>query len=108
MAELSKADSVAQRLAAMGVRVLNVTLDERSPETDEVIRKKRLKGPVYHDLRKTIEHGFNQWASPAYLLIDANGRLRYQVNANPDQVMPYALALRGTRRVAATSSSRRP
>jgi hypothetical protein len=93
MKELSLADSVATRLATAGVRVFSVSGDAPSPAIDELIRQKKLSVSVYYDLHKDVGRAFNSWGWPAYLVIDAAGRLRFRSGAAPDEALVQVEAL---------------
>jgi hypothetical protein len=94
MKELSFADSVGARLAAVGVRVFSVTGDSPSPAIDSLIRQKKLVMPVYYDLKKDVGRAFNTWGWPAYLVVDAAGRLRFRSGGgSPDDALVQVAAL---------------
>jgi thiol-disulfide isomerase/thioredoxin len=96
MRDLAKADSVAAFAARLGLRVLSVTIDDPSPEVDQIIRRNRLGTPVYYDRERTINRGLNSWSYPSYLLVDGKGTLRLRLGSEPDVVLPYAAVLAAT------------
>jgi hypothetical protein len=94
MKDLSLADSVGARLSAAGVRVFSVTGDSPSPAIDSLIRQKKLVMPVYYDPHKDVDRAFNTWGWPAYLVVDAAGRVRFKSGGgSPDDALVQVTAL---------------
>jgi hypothetical protein len=94
MKELPLADSVASRLSASGVRVFSVTGDAPSPAIDSLIRQKKLSVSVYYDLHRDVGRAFNTWGWPAYMIVDAAGRLRFRSGGgSPDDALVQLAAL---------------
>jgi len=93
MQELPAADSVATILARQGIAVVSVTQDAPSPALSTLIGQKRLVTPVLYDLRKDVARAFDQWGTPAYFVLDAQGRLRFRSSSDPLAVLVQARAL---------------
>lgn len=87
-------DSIAAILTERGTQVLSIVEHKPSADLDAFMREQALSMPVYHDVRQEAGHAFNQWGTPAYYLVDAQGYVRFDY-ANPvDELIAQAEALR--------------
>lgn len=93
--ELPQLNKVASRLARVGVPVVSI-VDEAnpSPELRAFLREKHVTVPVYLDRWHEASRAFNQWGTPYYYVVDAEGRIRFDVTTSADEALARAEALR--------------
>ena len=93
--ELPRVNEVASRLARVGVPVVSI-VDEAnpSPELTAFLQEKHVTVPVYLDRWHEASRAFNQWGTPYYYVIDAEGRIRFDVTTSADEALARAEALR--------------
>jgi thiol-disulfide isomerase/thioredoxin len=86
---------VAAKLSANGVRTVMVVEEtERSPELTAFIKDNKITLPMYLDATKSASQAFNQWGTPNYYVLDAEGRILFDVTADTDLLLMRAEAAR--------------
>jgi thiol-disulfide isomerase/thioredoxin len=75
--QLGQLQEISTRLRAQGVRVTTITAEPPSPELTEFLSGKGYTFPVLHDLDQDAERAFDNRATPRYLVLDAEGRIRF-------------------------------
>jgi thiol-disulfide isomerase/thioredoxin len=93
--ELPQLNKVASRLARVGVPVVSIVEETNpSPELTSFLREKHVTVPVYLDRWHEASRAFNQWGTPYYYVVDAEGRIRFDVTTSADEALARAEALR--------------
>lgn len=93
--ELPALNRVASRLARAGMSVVSIVDEAKSsPELTAFLREKHVTTPVYLDSWHEASRAFNQWGTPYYYVVDAEGRIRFDVTTSADEALAQAEALR--------------
>ena len=101
--DLPRMNAVAERLTRKGARIVSIVEEARtSPELAAFLRDKKVTMPTYFDTRHEASRAFNQWGTPYYYVLDADGRVRFDVATTSDEVLARAevLLLKQARRTA--------
>jgi thiol-disulfide isomerase/thioredoxin len=93
--QLPRMNVVAEQLGRSGVRVVSI-VEEGSPsrELARFLREKRVAVPTYLDAWREASRAFEQWGTPYYYVLDADGRIRFDVTTSADELLARAEALR--------------
>lgn len=92
--ELPRVNAVAATLVEQGVQVLSIVEEEPSEELEQFVRDKDLGMPVYHSVQGEAGNAFNQWGTPAYYIVDARGRVRFDYASPVEELLAQVEALR--------------
>jgi len=101
--DLPRMNAVAERLTRKGVRIVSIVEEAKaSPELAAFLRDKKVTMPTYFDTRHEASRAFNQWGTPYYYVLDADGRVRFDVATASDEVLARAevLLLKAAQRTA--------
>ncbi|HEX6599749.1 MAG TPA: TlpA disulfide reductase family protein, partial [Gemmatimonadaceae bacterium] len=105
--ELPQLNEVAARLARDGIPVVSIVDEPKpSPELRAFLKDKQVTVPVYLDSWHEASRAFNQWGTPYYYVVDAEGRIRFDVTLSADEALAQAEALRLATRVVSSSARR--
>jgi peroxiredoxin len=93
--ELPRMNDVAVQLARSGVRVVSI-VDEAnsSSQLNAFLNEKHVAVPTYLDTWHEASRAFNQWGTPSYYVVDADGRVRFDATSSADEALARAEALR--------------
>jgi peroxiredoxin len=91
--QMSSLDSLAGRLADLGAVLVPVTREPITAEVQAFLRKQQVTVPVYVDASGAAQRAFDQWATPEFFVMDANGVVRYR-HTSLDLVLAQVAALR--------------
>ncbi len=93
--DLPNMDRVATRLAATGVRTISV-VNERTltPGLTAFLAEKKVRMKTYLDSHGELTTAFNSWGTPAYYVLDAEGRIRFAATSDAEEVLARAEAVR--------------
>lgn len=85
---------VAERVQANGGQVVTI-VDEVAPSTEltTFLSSHKVAMPVYLDAAQEASRAFNQWGTPYFYLLDAKGRIVFDVTTDVDEVLLRADAL---------------
>ena len=105
---LPRVNEIAARLARDGVRVVGI-VDEPSAslELKAFLTKKQVTVPTYLDAWHDASRAFNQWGTPNFYVLDADGRVRFDVTTSADEALARAEAVRLSRLPSMNTSSSR-
>lgn len=104
--DLPRLNRVAAQLARSGVHVMGIVDETRSSnELTAFLQEKHVALPTYLDARHEATRAFNQWGTPSYYVVDAEGRIRFDVTNSADEAMARAEALRLSREIATAAGS---
>jgi thiol-disulfide isomerase/thioredoxin len=93
--DLPVMNAVATRLAKSGVRVVSVVDEANSSAAlKQFLRDRKVTMPTYLDSWHEGSRAFNQWGTPDYYVIDADGRIRFAGTNSAETVLARAEALR--------------
>jgi thiol-disulfide isomerase/thioredoxin len=93
--DLPRLQAVADRLGAGGVKIVSVVGESGpSPELTTFLREHRVTMPTYFDRQHQVSRAFNQWGTPYYYVLDAEGRIRFDVTTSAETMLARAEALR--------------
>ncbi|HVD04514.1 MAG TPA: redoxin domain-containing protein, partial [Gemmatimonadaceae bacterium] len=83
---LPRVNAIAARLARDGVRVVGI-VDETSAslELKAFLTDKQVTVPTYLDAWHEASRAFNQWGTPNFYVLDADGRVRFDVTTSADE-----------------------
>lgn len=93
MAGLHEAEALsdlAPRLEGAGGRVLSIWADRPGAAEASLV-----PGPALRDARREASEAFGAWARPSYVVLDEQGRIRYE-GGNVDDAFRHALVLAQT------------
>jgi hypothetical protein len=93
--DLPNMDRVAARLATKGVRTISV-VDERTltPALTAFLAEKKVQMKTYLDSHGEMTTAFNSWGTPAYYVLDSEGRIRFAATSDAEEVLARAEAVR--------------
>jgi len=92
--DLPRMNAIAERLTRKGARIVSIVEEARmSPELAAFLRDKKVSMPTYFDTRHEASRAFNQWGTPYYFVLDADGRVRFDVTTTSDEVLARAEVL---------------
>jgi thiol-disulfide isomerase/thioredoxin len=94
--QLGELQRVAGELRGRGVRVVTVTDEAPGAELEAFVRESGLTFPIYHDTQRAARHALQNQGTPTYLVLDAQGRVRFDSHA-PDDLLRQVEALRQAR-----------
>jgi hypothetical protein len=102
---LAELNSVASRMAKVGVQVVNI-VDEPglSEGLKTFLRERRITTPVYFDSWHEAGRTFNQWGTPYFYVVDAEGHIRFDDTSSPGEVLARAEAIRLSAPLARTAA----
>jgi len=88
-------------MSHFGVPVVSI-VEEAGPSSalTAFLREKKVTMPVYLDAWHEASRAFNQWGTPYFYVVDANGRVRFDVSTSADEALARAEALRLSESVA--------
>lgn len=88
-------NAVAARLARSGIRVVSI-VDEAnpSPALAAFLREKNVLVPTYLDAWHEASRAFNQWGTPYFYVVDADGRMRFDRPTSASEALARAEAVR--------------
>jgi len=93
--ELPQLNAVAARLSKVGVPVVSIVDEtDASPDLKAFLTEKHVATPVYLDSWHEAGRAFNQWGTPYYYVVDAEGRIRFDVTTSADEALARAEAVR--------------
>jgi peroxiredoxin len=75
--ELEQLQRLLPALDSLGVRLLAITADPPSVPLRAFLTARGLRLPVLHDVNGDVARMFDHWATPAYWIVDARGRIRF-------------------------------
>jgi hypothetical protein len=91
--QLGELQRISARLGAEGVKVTTITEEEPSQELARFLAEKGYTFPVLHDVDRDSERAFDNRATPRYLVLDAEGRIRF-ASYSPQDVLRQVAVLR--------------
>lgn len=92
-AELQKIRPLLESLHREGARLVIISEQPRSAETDSVSIDLELGGASYYDAQGDAGRAFRIWSIPNYAVLDASGVLRFS-NSTADRVVAQVASLR--------------
>jgi hypothetical protein len=93
--DLPDLNRVAARLAQSGMQVVSIVKEPApSPELTTFLRDKQVTIPTYFDTWHEASRALNQWGTPSYYMLDAQGRVRFDRSSSANEVLARAEALR--------------
>jgi hypothetical protein len=88
-------NDVAKRLSEAGTPVILVVDEPRSAALDLVVTERGLNVPVHYDVDGSFRRAFSAFGTPAYYVLDSNGRLRFRYVDEVAELLVQVTALRG-------------
>jgi peroxiredoxin len=76
--QLPQLQLAAEDLEAQGIAMVAITAERPSADLARFVLQKRIRFPVYHDVEGRAASAFNSWGTPAYFVVDAHRRIRFQ------------------------------
>jgi thiol-disulfide isomerase/thioredoxin len=105
--ELPQLNEVAARLAQVGIPVVSIVDEPKaSAELQAFLKEKQVTVPVYLDSWHEASRAFNQWGTPYYYVVDAEGRIRFDVTTSVEEALARAEALRLSTLTSSSSAGR--
>lgn len=94
--DLESLNATAKRLAKVGSQMLVIIDDEPGPSPDltAFLSSKSVTTPVYFDIDHSASKAFNNWGTPDYYVLDADGRIRFTVVTTAVEALVRAEAVR--------------
>ena len=88
-------NDLSARLARSGVPVIGIVDETNSSSALRTfLREKSVAVPTYLDTWHEASQAFNQWATPSYYVVDAEGRIRFGTTDSADEALARAEAVR--------------
>ena len=91
--QMTALDTLSARLARLGAALVPITREPITPEVIAFLAEKKVTVPVYSDVSGSAQRAFDQWSWPYYVVVDANGVIRYR-HSSLDLVLAQVAALR--------------
>ncbi|MBI4544862.1 MAG: TlpA family protein disulfide reductase, partial [Gemmatimonadetes bacterium] len=102
--QLEPLERLHRAFAGRGIRLLTITAEPPSFEMRKFLVERGLTFPVFHDTRGEAARAFGQWSTPEYYVLDASGRVRFQLSSLEE--IPRQVAALQVQPVLARSGSR--
>lgn len=92
---LPELQSLAATLQPLGVKTVTV-FEERAPSSDltAFLQKQKLTLPVLLDATQAASGAFNQWGTPYFYVVDAQGRIMSEPTSDTDELRVAVEAVR--------------
>jgi peroxiredoxin len=76
--ELPALERLITRLRQQGVAIVTITDERVSDDLQRFLADQKLTFPVYADAWREASRAFNQWGTPSYFVLDADGLVRFE------------------------------
>jgi peroxiredoxin len=76
--ELPALERLSARLRKQGVAIVTITDERVSDDLQRFLAEQKLTFPVYADEWREASRAFNQWGTPSYFVLDADGLVRFE------------------------------
>lgn len=84
LAAADELERTIERLEQQGIRTIVVVDEAPAADLAAFLAERDLSFPLRHDLDHEASRAFNQWGTPTYFLMDAEGRIRFEYSELSD------------------------